>query len=213
MPRPPVTVLVADSHPLVLDALARTVRQDAGMQLAGELRDGRAVLSRLACRPPDVAVLEAALARVDGARVAAAAARDALPTRVLLLAGDEALGGAYDALRLGAAGVISRRVAPGDLRAAIHRAARGETVLCHRVQTALTGEIRLRDPLGRPRLSPREREILGFIADGLSAPAIARRIHVSARTVRTHVEHLYEKVGASERAQLVAVAMRTGLLE
>ena len=213
MLRPPVSVLVADSHPLLLDALARTVRQDAAMQLAGELGDGRAVLARLARRPPDVAVLEAGLAGVDGARVAAAAARDALPTRVLLLAGDEALESAYDALRMGAAGVLSRRVASAELRAAIRRAARGETVLCDRAQTALTGEIRRRDPLGRPRLSPREREILGLIADGLSAPAIARRIHLSARTVRTHVEHLYEKVGASERAQLVAVAMRTGLLE
>ena len=65
----------------------------------------------------------------------------------------------------------------------------------------------------RPVLSPREREVLELIAEGLSAPDIAKRLHVSPATVKTHLQSLYEKLGVSDRAAAVASAMRNGLLE
>jgi two-component system nitrate/nitrite response regulator NarL len=74
-------------------------------------------------------------------------------------------------------------------------------------------EIRLRAGAGRVRLTERERAILRLIADGRSLPAIARELHLAAATVKTHVAHVYEKLGVSERAAAVAEAMRRGLLE
>ena len=213
MPRVAIDVLVADRHPLLLDAMARAVRQVAGFQLTAALADGWAVLEELERRPPDVAVIGVDLPDLPGPRIAAAAARDALPTHVLVIADDDRLAEGYDSLRTGAAGVLGRSLSAEQLVAAIRRAAAGESVLCDRAQTAVTAEIRRRDIDGRPSLSSRERQVLALIAEGLSVPAIARRLQLSAATVRTHVNHLFEKLGASERAQLVALAMRTGLLE
>jgi two-component system nitrate/nitrite response regulator NarL len=208
-----ISVLVADVRPLLLDAIARSIRQDPSLRLAAEVGDGRALLQALDRTRPDVAVVGMDLAAVDGVRVATAVTRDALPTRILILAADARSARSYDALREGAAGVLDQRVSAEYLRRAIRLAAGGRAVMCDRAQDAVTREIRLRDPVARPRVSPREREILALIADGLSAPAIGRQVHLAPTTVRTHIERLYEKLGVGERAQLVARAMREGLLE
>jgi two-component system nitrate/nitrite response regulator NarL len=81
------------------------------------------------------------------------------------------------------------------------------------IQAELAGEIRARTVRERPGLSPRELEILRHIAEGRSAPEIARRIHLSPATVKSHLQSLYEKLGVSDRAAAVAEAMRRGLLE
>jgi two-component system, NarL family, nitrate/nitrite response regulator NarL len=90
---------------------------------------------------------------------------------------------------------------------------RGETVLAPEVQAGIAREIRLRSGDERPVLTAREREILGMTADGYSAPEIAERLTLSPTTVRTHLQHLYDKLGVSDRAAAVAEAMRRGLLE
>jgi two-component system nitrate/nitrite response regulator NarL len=91
--------------------------------------------------------------------------------------------------------------------------ARGETVLSPEAQRGIAKEVRLRAKDRRPALSGREREILVLTADGLSAPEIARRLHLSPTTVKTHLQHLYDKLGVSDRAAAVAEAMRHSLLE
>jgi two-component system nitrate/nitrite response regulator NarL len=113
----------------------------------------------------------------------------------------------------GAAGVLSRRVTPDAIRAAVYRVARGGTALCEEAQAAVADEIRARRPDDRPLLSPREQQVLELVADGLSAPQIARRLHLATSTVRTHLKRLYDKLEASDRAQLVRYAMRRKLLD
>jgi two-component system nitrate/nitrite response regulator NarL len=81
------------------------------------------------------------------------------------------------------------------------------------VQADLVSQIQIRAAENRPALSPREREVLVLIADGLSAPDVGRRLHLSPATVKTHLQNLYEKLGVSDRAAAVARAMRLGLLE
>jgi two-component system, NarL family, nitrate/nitrite response regulator NarL len=80
-------------------------------------------------------------------------------------------------------------------------------------QVGIAEEIRLRERDEQPLLSAREREVLDLVADGLNGPDIARRLQIAPSTVRTHMDHLYAKLDASERAELVAKAMRRGLLE
>ena len=91
--------------------------------------------------------------------------------------------------------------------------ARGETVLASEVQGELAHQLRVNAEVGSPLLSPREREILGLIAAGELAPEIAERLGLSPATVRTHLQHLYEKLGVSDRAAAVAQAMRRGMLD
>ena len=86
-------------------------------------------------------------------------------------------------------------------------------MLAPELQAGVAAEIRLRAAHERPLMSARERETLELIAEGLSAPAIGRTLHLSTATVKTHLQHIYEKLGVSERAAAVAEAMRRGLLE
>jgi two-component system, NarL family, nitrate/nitrite response regulator NarL len=213
--KPPrtITVLAADSQPLFLDAVVRTVRQDSGLRLLGEALDGRTALDAIRRQKPDVALLDLALPELDGHRVLRAMTRDDVASRVVLIAGELDPGDAYRAVAAGAAGVLSKAVSAEQIRWAVRNAAAGGVWLCQDAQLGIAQEIRLRAPGERPLLSAREREVLGLVAEGLTAPIIGRRLHVAPSTVRTHIDHLYEKVGAKERAQLVAIAMRRGLLE
>jgi two-component system nitrate/nitrite response regulator NarL len=200
-----VRVLMADSQPLFRDSLARAVRQRRSLEVVAELGDADALPAALEYAQPDVAVVDDAL--LDGARL------DAAATRVVLLGGEPEPARALAAIERGAAGYLSRDSSADALCEAILRAAAGETVLDPAVQTGVAGEIRLRTRSPRPLLSPREREILQLIAKGLSAPQIGRRLQIGTGTVKTHILHLYEKLGASERAAAVVEGMRQGLLE
>ena len=96
---------------------------------------------------------------------------------------------------------------------AIAAVARGRTVLSPQLQAGIAVEIRLRAAHERPLLSERERQILKLVADGLAAPEFGRRLCLATPTVKTHLHHLYDKLGVAERAAAVAEAMRRGLLE
>jgi two-component system, NarL family, nitrate/nitrite response regulator NarL len=208
-----ISVLVGDDQPLFRDALARVVRQCPRFELVGEVADGPAVLRRIEDRRPDVAVVSLALPQLDGERVLNAVMRDELPTRVLLLAdrSDEAV--AYRAIERGAAGCLARRASADQLRTAIAKAAGGGAFVSAELHDGLAREIRLRRRDERPVLTERERQILRLKADGAGNVTIARTLRVSVPTVKTHVRHLYDKLGTSDRAAAVAVAMRRGLLE
>lgn len=207
-----IEVILADSQPLFLDAVARVIRQDPELRLVAEAGDGRTALSEIRGRAPAVALVARELRDLDGDAVLAAVARDRLSTRVLLL---DATPGpqAWALVGAGAAGVISRNVTPEALRAAVHRVARGDIVMCEQTQTAVAVEIRARRGVERALLSPREQQVLDLVGEGLSAPQIAVRLHVATSTVRTHHRHLLEKLDARDRAQLVRHAMRRRLLE
>jgi len=211
--RPPpqpcaVRVVVADEQPLFRDALARAIRQQPPLDLVLQVADCEAALAALDRLRPNVLVVSDTL--LDGDRRLVAPPE---PTRSLLLAADPAPDDAYAAIEEGAAGYLSREASPRALTDAISAIARGATVLDPQVQTGLAREIRLRAHEERPVLSPRELEILRSIAAGRSAPQIARELHLSTATVKTHILHLYEKLGVAERAAAVAEAMRRGLVE
>jgi two-component system, NarL family, nitrate/nitrite response regulator NarL len=119
----------------------------------------------------------------------------------------------YRAISLGAAAYVSKESSRDEICDTVAAVARGETRLAPDVQAELVRQIQMRGVDDRPALSPREREVLVMIADGLSAPDVAGRLHVSPATVKTHLQSLYEKLGVSDRAAAVARAMRLGLLE
>jgi two-component system nitrate/nitrite response regulator NarL len=206
-------VVVADDHPLYRAALAEAIKMRADLELVGEAADGREALDLIVAVAPDVAVLDMRMPELDGQRVLNALVRDKAPTRVLMLTANVDSPAAYEALGAGAAGYLAKEADGDAVCDAIAAVARGETVLAPDVQGGIAREIRMRSAAGRPSLSPREQEILVLTADGHSAPDIAAKLHLSAATVRSHLQHLYEKLGVSDRAAAVAEAMRRGLLE
>ena len=208
-----VRVLAADSHPLYRDALARAIRERPELELVGQASDGRAALDAIGSRRPDVAVIDRTLTGLSGEQILNAVGRDGLRTRVVMLAAEPDPGVVYAAIANGAAGYLTKDADARELCDAISAVARGRTVLSPRLQTGIAGEIRLRSADERPFLSEREREILKLVADGLTAPRIGRQLCLATPTVKTHLHHVYEKLGVAERAAAVAEAMRRGLLE
>jgi two-component system nitrate/nitrite response regulator NarL len=208
-----VRVLAADGQPLYRDAVARAIRERPELELVGQAGDGREALEAIGAEQPDVALIDRTLTGLSGKQVLNAVARDRLRTRVVLIAAHAEPGEVYSALADGAAGYLTKEADARELCDAITAVARGKTVLASELQAGVAGEIRLRAPHDRPVMSERERETLTLIAEGFSAPQIGRTLHLSTATVKTHLQHIYEKLGVSERAAAVAEAMRRGLLE
>jgi len=208
-----ITVLVADCHPLYRDAVARVVRQHRRLSLVAEVEDGLAVRAEIARIAPSVGVVDPDMPGLDCDRLIARLVREQVPTRLLLIGSRLAQGDAYAALARGAAGCLSRQTTAQQLAEAIQSVAAGKAVIAPELQTDLAAQIRIREHLAAPPISPREREILQLMADGLTAPQMGRHLHLSTGTVKTHMLHVYEKLEVSERAAAVAQAMRRGLLE
>jgi two-component system nitrate/nitrite response regulator NarL len=210
---PRIRVAVAHRHPLYREAVARAIRLRPELELVSEAGDGRQALAAIAAEAPDVALIDRALTELTAEQVLNAVRRDGLGARVVIIAADPEPELVYSAIAGGAAGYLTKDADARELCDAISAVARGRTVLAPQLQAGIAGEIRLRAAHDRPFLSDRESEVLKLIADGLTAPEIGRRIHLSTATVKTHLQHLYEKLGVSERAAAVAVAMRRGLVE
>ena len=206
-------MLVAHRQPLYRDGLARAIKGRPELELIADTGHGREALDTIEAERPDVAVLDRRLVDLTGEQVLNAVGRDGLGTRVVMIAAEPEPGLVYSAIENGAAGYLTHDADAGELCDAVTAVARGGIVLAPQVQAGIAGEIRLRAEHERPFLSEREREILKLVADGLTAPEIGRRIHVSTATVKTHLQHLYEKLGVGERAAAVAQAMRRGLVE
>jgi two-component system, NarL family, nitrate/nitrite response regulator NarL len=193
--------------------VARAIRARPELELVGAAGDGREALAAIGAVRPDVAIIGGTLDGLSGEQVLNAVARDGLSTRVVMLGARPDPSQVYAALAGGATGYLTTDADERELCDAIAAVARGRTVLAPELQAGVADEIRLRAPRERPAMTGRERETLKLIADGLSAPDIGRTLHLSTATVKTHLQHIYEKLGVSERAAAVAEAMRRGLLE
>lgn len=209
-----ISVLIADDHPLFREAIARVIADSDDLELVEEASDGRAALDKIRELAPDVAVIDVRMPRLDGSDVLVALREEGLRTNVVFLSAFLDSKTVYDAVAAGANAYLSKEAETEEIVTAILAAARGETILGPEVQTGLAEQIRFREENeARPRLSDREHEVLRLIAQGLSAPEIGARIHLSTATVKTHLQHLYEKLGVSERAAAVAEGMRRGLVD
>ncbi|MDW5593367.1 response regulator transcription factor [Conexibacter stalactiti] len=203
-------VLVADAHPLFRDALVRAIAGYRMIELAHATDELAGVREAVERHRPDVVVIDRELLAGDLVEPADDLAGGA---RLLLLAAEVTPDDVYRALEHGVAGYVSKDAHADAVGEAVLAVGRGETRLDATSQTLVAGEIRLRGRDERPQLSRREQQILELIADGQTAPQVAAMLHISTATVKTHLLHLYEKLGVAERAAAVAVGMRFGLLE
>ena len=209
----PVRVYLADDHPIFLEAVASAIRERADMELVGEARNGPDALAGIRELQPDVALLDMRLRDLSGLNVLELAVAEGTRARFVFLSAhvDSAL--VYAALAGGAAGYLSKEMDRETIWEAIIAVAAGEHFLSGDVQRELALAIRRRDAHERPALTARERMVLARAADGNSTREIAHRLGVASATVKTHLQSIYHKLDAPDRASAVAVAIRRGMLE
>jgi len=217
--RPPIRVLIADDQRVVRDGLAMLVGLIDGVEIAGAACDGEEAVRLAVAHRPDVILMDLRMPGTDGI-AATAQLRDRLPSaRVLVLttyADDDTI---LPALRAGAHGYLTKDASAEQIEAAIRAVAAGQTHLDPLVQerlvAAVTGPTPEQAAAGaRPLpagLTTREAEVLTLLAAGLSNAEIAQRLFVSNATVKTHINRIFAKTGARDRAQAVRYAYRTGL--
>ena len=204
---------MADDHPLYREAVVRAVRARAEFELIGQAEDGREALGVIRESTPDIAVVDVEMPSLGGVDVVRAVNRDELTTRMVLLSAHLESDTVYAAVQAGVRAYISKAWPAERICDALVAVARGEIILPGEIQAGLAAAIRSNAAGARIHLTPREREVLGGLAEGKSAPQIASELHVSPATVKTHLKTLYEKLGVSDRAAAVAEAMRRGLIE
>jgi DNA-binding NarL/FixJ family response regulator len=216
----PIRVLVADDQALLRGSFRILVDTAPDMLVVGEAGTGGEAVTIASERRPDVVLMDVRMPEMDGIE-ATRRIRDTPGlngVRVLILTTFDLDAYVYAALRAGASGFLLKDTPPGELLAAIRVVASGEALLAPTVTRRLIAEFARRPEPARPLtrkldgVTDREREVLALVARGLSNAEIAGHLHLSLATVKTHLGHLFEKLYARDRAQLVIVAYETGLV-
>ncbi|TBT88660.1 response regulator transcription factor [Propioniciclava sinopodophylli] len=216
-----VTVVLADDQPMVRAGVRMLLSVDPAIQVVGEASDGHEAIAAVERLRPDVIVMDLRMPGTDGAeatrRIVAEQEHtpDAL-TRVLVLTTFDEDADVYAALRAGASGFLLKHASADVLATAIRRVAEGESWL----DPAVVGRVirALRLPPGPDGaavaavLTPREREVLTLVAEGLSNAELCDRLFLSEATVKTHVARVLMKTGSRDRAAAVALAYRSGFV-
>lgn len=201
-------VVLVDDHPVVRAGL-RALLTASGVEVVAEAATADEAVARVRDSRPDVVLMDLQLA-AGGDGVTATAQITTLddPPRVLILTTYDTDADILRAVEAGAAGYLLKDAEPQVLLDAVAAAARGETVLAPEVATRLMA--RVRTPA--PELSPRELEVVRLVAEGLANREIARRLFLSEATVKSHLVHVFTKLGVASRTGAVAAARERGLL-
>ncbi|MEU8358312.1 response regulator transcription factor [Nonomuraea sp. NPDC048882] len=208
MTETPVRLLIVDDHPVVRDGIRGMFTGDPGFEVLGEAGDGAQAVDLARVLDPDVILMDLRMPRMDGVTAIKELARLGVRARVLVLTTYDTDKDVLPAVEAGATGYLLKDTGRDELVRAVRAAARGEAVLSPSVATRLLGQVRApADPL-----SGRELEVLRLIADGATNREAAARLFISEATVKSHVLHIYAKLGVNDRAAAVAVAFRRGLL-
>jgi DNA-binding NarL/FixJ family response regulator len=205
----PITLLLVDDHPVVRDGLRGMCEASADFEVVGEASNGPEGVRLALSLDPDVVLMDLRMPGGGGVEAITELQRRKARAHVLVLTtydGDRDIMAALDA---GATGYLLKCAPRDELFAAIRAAAGGEAVLSPAVATRVVSRMR---SSGVGELSGREREVLALVARGRSNREIARALFVSEATVKTHLGHVYDKLGVKDRAAAVATAYERGVL-
>ncbi|OMC22503.1 MULTISPECIES: response regulator transcription factor [unclassified Mycobacterium] len=208
-----IKVVVADDHPVTRQGVVRALNSSGRVEVVAEVADGRAALEAIRELRPAVALLDYKMPELNGLDVVHAVTRDALPTRIVLLSAFDDSSVVYKALAEGAKGYLTKESDSDEIITAVLKCAAGDGYLPTHLSGALAGELQQRAKGESALLTTREQEVVRMMADGLSVPQIASRLHLAPSTVKSHVQNLYEKLKVSDRGAAVAEAMRRRLVE
>ncbi|MFF0249304.1 response regulator [Streptosporangium sandarakinum] len=213
-------VLVADDEALVRSGFKVLLDLEDDITVVGEATNGHEAVERTRATRPDVVLMDIRMPRLDGIQATAqiAETRGLEQVRVLILTTYDTDDHVFDALQAGASGFLLKDAGPSELLHAVRVVAVGDALLAPRITRRLIGQFAARRQVARAAeerlavLTEREREVMALVGQGLSNHEIGNELFLSPATVRTHVSHAMAKLGARDRAQLVVIAHRTGLV-
>jgi DNA-binding NarL/FixJ family response regulator len=204
-----IRLLIVDDHPIMRDGLRGVFSDDPGFEVVGEAGDGAEAV-RLAQRvEADVILMDLRMPTMGGVEAITRLRELGHPARVLILTTYDTDRDVLPAIKAGATGYLLKDAPRDELIRAVRAAHAGQSVLSPSVAGAL---IDLAGNRGPDALSPREAEVLRLVADGATNQAAARQLLVSETTIKTHLLHIYTKLGVRDRASAVATAYKRGLL-
>ena len=217
MTTPPVRVLIVDDDDLMRAGLRGVLASDDAIEVVGDASDGRDAVHRTRLLQPDIVLMDVRMPNLDGIS-ATRAVLEAFPeVRVVIVTTFEQDDYIFGALRAGASGFLLKRTKPEELLSAVHTVAAGDSLLSPSVTSrviermAQQPEPDVAQDASLDELTPREREVLGLVARGLSNGEIAAALVVEESTVKTHVRRVLAKLGARDRVHAVIFAYENGL--
>jgi DNA-binding NarL/FixJ family response regulator len=213
-----VRVLLADDQELVRTGLAMILRGQPDVTVVGEAADGREAVEAVARVRPDVVLMDIRMPNMDGLEATRRLVAAGAPARILILTTFDRDEYVYAALQAGASGFLLKDVPAEQLLQAVRVVARGDMLLAPAitrtlVESYVTSSRRRPMPDAYEELSPREREVLGLLAQGRSNSEIAAELVVGDATVKTHVARVLGKLGLRDRVHAVVFAYETGLVQ
>ncbi len=211
----PVRVLLADDHTLVRAGVRRILESQPGVTVVAEAADGPGALALVAEHEADVLVLDLKMPGLDGIEVLRSVKSSHPALKVVVVTMFEAREYVARAVKLGADAYLLKDSAVQDLTAALDAVMAGRSYFSPAIQAQMAEMLRAdgAPATGGQLLTDREREVLGWLARGLSSREVAQRLDISVRTVETHRANLMHKLGVKSVALLIQVALRDGLLD
>jgi DNA-binding NarL/FixJ family response regulator len=209
MTNQPIKIVVADDHPVVRDGIRGMLAGQPDLEVVAEAADGLEAVAQAAKHRPDVILMDLRMPRMNGVQAITRILATQPDARVLVLTTFDADADITRAVEAGAVGVLLKDAPREQLVQAIRTATRGEPVLAAPVAARLMSELR-KPPTEVP--SERELEVLALVARGLTNRAIGRQLSISEATVKTHLVHVFTKLGVTDRTAAVTAAVERGLI-
>ncbi|MER8085434.1 response regulator [Streptomyces sp. NPDC058316] len=207
-----ITLVVVDDHPVVRDGLRGMFDSAPGFRVLGEASNGVEGVDLVARLDPDVVLMDLRMPGGGGVAAIAELARRGDRSKVLVLTTYDTDSDTLPAIEAGATGYLLKDAPRDELFNAVRAAADGRTVLSPAVASRLVSRVRRPAAPDNDALSAREREVLALVAKGTSNRAIAAELFISEATVKTHLTHIFAKLGAKDRAAAVAIGYDRGIL-
>jgi DNA-binding NarL/FixJ family response regulator len=204
-----IRILIVDDHPVVRNGLRGAFADVPDIEVMAEAANGLQALSEVARHPIDVVLMDLRMPEMDGRQAIAALAKTAPQVRVLVLTTFDSESDVLPAIEAGATGYLLKDAPPEDLIRAVRAAHRGESVLAPSVADHLIGHVRRSTAAV---LSDRELQVLKLVADGASNKEAAKRLFISEASIKTHLQHIYDKLDVRDRAAAVGEGYRRSLL-
>lgn len=204
-----IRVVIVDDHPVVRDGLRGMLESQSDFEIVGEASEGEAAVRMAESLNPAIVLMDLRMPGMDGVTAIREIKTNNPQVQILVLTTYDSDADILPAIEAGASGYLLKDTTREELFAAIRAAARGETVLAPSVAARLVSKMRAP---GEEKLSKRELEVLQLVAEGDSNREIASRLHISQATVKSHLLHIFGKLGVSDRTAAVTVALRRGIL-